>query len=146
MKHLTLIVLFLVFVTVPIFGQEKDTYKHPIDIELEKCHDTGANHTTYGMVQCEVTAREEWEKEMEKYYSMLMNILNKEEKEKLMSAQMQWLEFKEKELDFSGTTYFNMQGTMWQIVAASRSCEVVKQRALDLSGYYKMLTFDDEEK
>jgi len=146
MKHLTITFLFLIFLIAPIFGQDIKTDKHPIDIKLELCHDNGANHNNYGMAQCEAIAREEWEKEMEKYYTMLMSILNEEEKEKLKSAQIQWLDFKEKELDFSGTMYYNMQGTMWQIVAAQRSCSLVKERALDLSGYYKMLTFDDEEK
>ncbi len=138
-------VLFIIFLTVPIFGQNNQTDKHPIDIKREQCHEIDSNQTTYGMMQCEAIAREEWDKEMNKYYKLLMDTLTIEEKEKLKIAQRQWLNFRDMELDFSGTMYYNMQGTMWRVVAAGRACEIVKERALELKGYYDMLTFDGEE-
>ncbi len=128
------------------FGQNNQTDKHPIDIKREKCLELDSNQTTYGMMQCEAIAREEWDKEMNKYYKLLMETLTMEEKEKLKIAQRQWLSFRDMELDFSGTMYYNMEGTMWRIVAAGRSCDIVKERALELKGYYDMLTFNGEER
>jgi uncharacterized protein YecT (DUF1311 family) len=125
------------------FGQEnKSNEKHPIDIRLENCLAIDSNQTTYGMMNCEVTARDEWDKEMNKYYKLLMDTLQKDEKEKLKTAQISWLSYRDKEGDFSGTMYYNMQGTMWRITAAGRSCEIVRQRALELKVYYDMLAFD----
>lgn len=138
--------LFFIFLSVPIFGQNNQTAKHPIDIKREQCHEIDSNQTTYGMMHCEAIAREEWDKEMNKYYKLLMDTLTIEQKEKLKIAQRQWLDFRDRELDFSGTLYYNMQGTMWRVVAAGRSCDIVKERALELKGYYDMLTFDGEEK
>jgi uncharacterized protein YecT (DUF1311 family) len=143
---LTITVLLIILQTAPIFGQNNQTDKHPIDIKREQCHEIDSNQTTYGMMQCETVAREEWDKEMNKYYKLLMDTLTIEEKEKLKIAQRQWLDFRDRELDFSGTMYYNMQGTMWRVVAAGRSCDIVKERALELKGYYDMLTFDGEER
>lgn len=96
------------------------------------------------MMQCETTAQKEWDDEMNKYYKLLMDTLSSEEKEKLKIVQRKWIEYRDKELEFSWSMYDNMQGTMWRIVGAGRACNIVKQRALELKSYFDMLTFDKE--
>lgn len=87
-----------------IFGQSDEPEKHPIDIKMEKCLSIDSNQTTTGMMQCQATARDEWEVEINKYYNLLYNVLPSEEKEKLRLAQQFWLQYRDKELDFSGTS------------------------------------------
>jgi uncharacterized protein YecT (DUF1311 family) len=139
----TILLIILFLLTISTFGQDSKTEEiHPIDIRLEKCHSIDSNQTTYGMINCEIIARDEWDLEMNKYYKLLMDSLKTEERVKLKAAQISWLTYRDKEKEFSGTMYYNMQGTMWRIAAAGRSCEIVRQRALELKAYYDVFTFD----
>ncbi len=141
--HFKTLVLISFLLTIHAFGQETHTSKkHPIDIRLEKCHLIESNQTTFGMVNCETIAREEWDLEMNRYYKLLMNTLQTDEKVKLKAAQVSWLSYRDKEMEFSAKMYYNQQGTMWRVVAAGRSCDIVRQRALELKSYYEILTFD----
>jgi len=140
--HKIALVIFS-FLTLQSFGQEKEVKeKHPIDLRLEKCHSIDSNQTTAGMMTCEAIARDEWDVEMNKYYKLLMDTLQPDERTKLKASQISWLDYRDKENEFSGTMYYNMEGTMWRVAAAGRSCDVVRQRALELKAYYEMLTFD----
>lgn len=94
------------------------------------------------MIGCEVIANKEWDIEMKKYYKFLLDTLKAEDKSKLISSQKAWLNYRERENAFSVTMYYNMQGTMWQVMAAGRSCELIRERALDLKAYFDFLTFD----
>ncbi|MBK9733114.1 MAG: DUF1311 domain-containing protein [Chitinophagaceae bacterium] len=119
--------------------------QNPIDIRLKECLEVDSNYTTYGMMHCEALARDEWDVEMNKYYHLLIDTLNADEKEKFKVAQRQWLKYRDKEFEFSATMHYNMQGTMWRVVAAARSCEIVKARALELKDYFETLTFHGQE-
>ena len=94
------------------------------------------------MIQCSSIAENEWDKELNKYYNLLLTKLNVDEKQKLKNTQRYWLIYRDNELSFSGTMYYNMEGTMWRVAAAGRSCDIVKERALELKNYYDVLTFD----
>jgi len=141
MIRLFIIILFSIF-SIRVRGQTDNTKeKHPIDIRLEKCHSIDSNQTTYGMMNCEAIARDEWDKELYKYYILLMDTLPADEKTKLKTAQIAWLSYRDKENEFSSTMYYTMQGTMWRVVAAGRSCDIIRQRALELKAYYDSFTF-----
>jgi len=144
MVKLATIKLLFVFASLSAFGQNDQESKHPIDTRRELCHSIDSNQTTYGMMQCEAIAKKEWDDEMNKYYKLLMDTLASEEKEKLKTAQRQWIEYRDKELEFSWSMFDGMLGTMWRVVGAGRACDIVKERALDLKSYYDMLTFDKE--
>ncbi len=135
-------VLFTLFLTITTFGQDTNNEKHPIDIKREQCLYTDSNQTTYGMMECEAIARDEWNDEMNKYYKLLMNTLTTEQQENLVIAQKHWIYYRDKEFDFSNRMYYDKEGTLWKIVATGRQCEIVKQRALDLKVYYETLSFD----
>lgn len=136
MKHIyhTLILLFLALITEAQNGRTNE--KHSIDIRLEKCLARSSNQATYGMINCEDLASAEWDKELNKYYQLLMEVLPTEEKNKLRSAQLAWVSYKEKEKDFSATMHYNMQGTMWKVVSAGRNTDITRQRTLELISYY----------
>lgn len=118
---------------------QKNEQEFAIDRKLEACLDVDSNQTTVGMIQCTNVAEEEWDKELNKNYKLLMRILSEEEKAKLKESQRKWIEFRDKENEFSGTMYYNLQGTMWRVVAAEARYQIVKQRALDLKNYYDVL-------
>ncbi|MDX5345645.1 MAG: DUF1311 domain-containing protein [Hymenobacteraceae bacterium] len=121
----------------PVLGQAKDW---AIDVNLQSCLDSAQNQTNVGMISCSVRAKEAWDKELNKYYKLLMNSLSESEKEKLRNAQKNWLLYRNSETEFAAKLYTNLQGSMWRIVAANRQMEIVKQRTLELRQYYETLT------
>lgn len=114
--------------------------KHQIDIELEKCLSIDSNQTTVGMSNCVYDAEIKWDKELNKYYKLLMDTLNRESRQSLQLSQRQWIEYRDKEFEFIYSFYLSeMQGTMWENVASNQRMEFVKHRALELKQYYENL-------
>ena len=133
-------VIFVIFIfsSVTIYGQKKEK-QHPIDVRREQCLNKPENQNTYGCRDCERIAYEEWDKEMNVYYKRLMSYLGNEEKEKLKIAQRRWIAYRDSEMDFIGTTCYNLQGTLWGIVASQRYMEIVRARAIELKDYCETL-------
>lgn len=122
------------------FGQTVKEYQ--IDIELQNCLDSSENYTTKGMTDCIIVATEKWDKELNKKYQELLTLLTNEQIEKLKIAQRHWIEYRDKEIEFSNQIYTDMQGTMWIPVAAQTKLELSKQRAIEIEGYIADLTID----
>lgn len=137
MKQLSLI-LFLLISSSNI----AQTDIHEIDLRNSQCHDTDTNQNTFGMIQCEEVARQEWFTEMNKYYNLLLDTLSEETAELLVSSQEACNEFNLKEHSFSSSMYYSdMDGTMWRVVNAQRVKDIVRTRALELKDYYDSYTF-----
>lgn len=134
-----IVLLLLVVISHATFGQT-EREENPIDIELSKC--LTSNQTTYDMIMCQQNAAEKWDKELNKYYTMLLKIVNAEEKKLLKSSQIKWIIYRDLELNFAGTLYDNMQGTMWKIFAAERDTDIIKTRVLELKSYYDAIKID----
>jgi uncharacterized protein YecT (DUF1311 family) len=49
------------------------------------------------MIGCTVRAGKEWDKELNTNYNLLMSKLNVDEKEKLKTAQRNWIAYRDKE-------------------------------------------------
>lgn len=136
----TLLPIFLLFTASFVSAQSEE---HPIDLRNIACHDIDTNQTTYGMMQCENLAREEWNVEMNKYYNLLLDTLSEETGQLLKRSQEAWLEYSTKEQEYSSSLYyFDMDGTMWYVVNAGRWKEIVRKRALELKTYYETFTFE----
>ena len=138
MKYILIITFFLSFIKV--HGQTNE--KNPIDIELQVCLESEENFTTAGMTECVSKAIESWDKELNKNYQGLLNLLTSEQKEKLKESQRQWIKFRDSEIVFSNQFYSDMLGTMWIVVASQKQLDLTKQRALELSEYITSLTID----
>jgi uncharacterized protein YecT (DUF1311 family) len=136
----TLIILFPLLFLMSISFAQTDIEEHSIDVQLKACLDSTQNQTTAGIMDCEGRARSAWDGELNKYYKLLMPILSSEEKEKLKTAQKNWLTYRDSEFLFARAIYYNLEGTMWRIAAVSRQSEMVKQRALELKTYHETLT------
>jgi uncharacterized protein YecT (DUF1311 family) len=131
MKTLKLIALACLF-----FYKGSSQTAEPIDIQLKLCLDSSQNQTTFGMIACHERAEIAWDKELNKYYKLLMKVLSEGEKLKLKTAQRNWLAFRDSEAGFSYSMYTNMEGTMWKISEAARRMALVRQRAQELRSYY----------
>jgi uncharacterized protein YecT (DUF1311 family) len=142
MKILIITELLFILLTILTFGQDMQKKQHLIDLKIEECLSIDSNQSTFGMINCIRTAMEEWDAELNKYYILLMETLNIDEKEKLRAAQQQWLVYRDKEFEFIKKFYRNMEGTMWKIVEADSRNNIVRQRALELTSYYDTLIFE----
>ncbi len=133
MNKRVLVLAFIMIFVGPFsaFSQEK----HPIDKFLEDCLDK--NLTNAGMANCTYEARVLWDKEMNKYYDLLMKIFNKDEQMKLREAQRAWLKFRDAEFANIKEIYEG-QGTMFIVIQAADRLEIVKQRAEALRVYYQI--------
>lgn len=119
-------------------GQTDKEYS--IDIELQTCLDSSENYTTKGMTNCVTIATGKCDDELNKNYQELLLLLKTEQKENLKISQRQWIEYRDKEIEFSNQLYSDLQGTMWIPVAAQTKLKLTKQRALEIESYIFNLT------
>jgi uncharacterized protein YecT (DUF1311 family) len=132
------IITFLLL-SVVTFSQTKK--ENPIDVLESKCLNK-ENISNAEMCNCTIQARESWDKELNKYYSLLKTKLPKEAFETLKESQKQWLVYRDKEYAFISKYFYEVkQGTMWYAVSESKKRDIVKTRAVELEGYYKMLEY-----
>jgi uncharacterized protein YecT (DUF1311 family) len=114
-----------------------DEKKHRIDAWLDKQLETASSETT--MRRATGQARQMWDQEMSKSYSILMRRLDSEQKAALIKSQKSWLAYRDAEFDLVSKTVGRKSGLMWQTVAAGDRMEIVKARALMLEEYRTIL-------
>lgn len=134
MKNVLLILLFP-FMAI---AQYSEGEKHPIDVQFADCK----NGNTAEMLECAHSEYEAWDKELNKYYKLLMGILGKEEKAKLKEAQRKWIAFRDAEIEFSATLNRNKEGTMWPVIHAANKIAIVRERTIALTDYYETETME----
>jgi len=133
---------FLLYSTVSSAQTEYDI--HPIDEERLECRGDKENQDPDSSIRCEYTARIAWEKEVEKYYGLLLNVLKPAEKKVFKAAQKDWIAFRDSEMEFANSLYKNMESKAWLVVHAVRLTNIFRTRALELQEYHDMATFDPE--
>ena len=131
----SLLVLFLVFSSGTAVAQQQ-TAVHQIDKTLEACIDK--DPSTAGMVRCNDRAYTMWDKELNKNYAALMQKLKPEGKQALKLAQSEWIKQRDAEFKLLEQIYSTLQGTMYIPMQIASRVEIVKQRALALSGYIEL--------
>lgn len=136
MKKIVLLLLLLPFMAFP---QYSDGEKHPLDTQFELC-EAG---NTVEMIECAAKKYEAWDKEMNKYYKLLMGILGKEEKAALIESQRKWITYRDAEIAFAATLNRNKDGTMWPVIFGSTKAGIVRTRAMELIGYYETETMGE---
>ena len=136
------VMAILVFLSTSAFAEEAKKQQHPIDQFEADCKEK--DWSTAGMANATYEARLKWAEEISKYYKLLLNELDDENKAKLIESQRAWVKFRDLEIDLINSVYGKMAGTMWIVISACLKCEIVKQRALDLGEYY-FHVMDDKE-
>lgn len=132
-KKILFIIAILTVFALPLFAKDID-----IDKYEEAC--CAKNSTTAGMLQCTINANIMWNKELNKYYNLLMHKLSPTEKQDLKSAQLAWLNFRDKEYKNIDNVYNKIQGSMYINISAGSKRNIVKQRAWQLKDYYEDIT------
>lgn len=133
-KQIIVALIGLVFSFQFASAQESE---HPIDKKFDECSET--NWSTAGIIECEQIARQEWDAEMNKYYKLLMGILNEEGREQLKQSQLAWLKYRDLEMDLRSHSISYLPGTMHIVIASGAITDVVKRRALDLKIHYDIM-------
>lgn len=122
------------FLSLVVFAEEINTIDKAEDACISKTSSTDA------MLKCTAIAYDAWDKEMNKYYSLLMKKLPVEQKSELLKAQKSWLSFRDNSFTFINRSIREKQGTMYLNVASGERREIVKQRALQLKEYYSIVS------
>jgi uncharacterized protein YecT (DUF1311 family) len=115
--------------------------KHPIDKFEQECIEK--NPTTAGMSNCTYEAEKKWDAEMNKYYKLLMEILDEDGKKKLKESQLAWIKFRDAEFEVIKNIYPE-DASIFINIRSADAMGVVKERALQLKRYYEILKSQDE--
>lgn len=136
-----LLIILLSLFSLTAFSQTKGKKENLIDIQEKKCLDK-EDITTAEQCNCTIKAQESWDKELNKYYSMLKTKLSKEDFEILKNSQKQWISYRDKEFLFISKYFLEIkQGTMWYPIAQGKKKEIIKLRVAELKNYYEMLEY-----
>ena len=116
---------------------------HPIDGAYQK--DLARDSSTAGTVEASNRAAAKWDRELNRVYKALMAQTGPEARQKLQASQRRWLAYRDAERTavgaMAGDLYEqNEGGTLWGMVAAVRSMEIVRARALELTEYLDLYT------
>ncbi|EKD68947.1 MAG: hypothetical protein ACD_47C00350G0002 [uncultured bacterium] len=121
----------------PALAAESESRKHEIDIFVDKAMDK--DPSTAGMIKAMDEGEKLWDAELNKYYKLLSEKMDKESKAELKKAQLAWITFRDAEFAMIADIYSKQEGTMYRVIAVSLRMEVVKRRALDLKNLYQEL-------
>jgi uncharacterized protein YecT (DUF1311 family) len=133
--RLFIIITICAFPTLTYCQNEDTQYK--VDSILADC--LKKNVTTVGMSDFLVSAQKLWDIELNKYYRLLLTKLDAKGQMKLKETQKQWIIFRDQEIKFISEAYGTRDGTMWIIIVADKINQLIRQRAVDLIGYYERL-------
>ena len=131
MRKVFAVFIILILSTSVCYSQDKKL--HPIDQWFSSC--TSKDNSTAGMRGCLAKAYDLWDKELNKNYGDLMKALPQDGKAILKSAQQQWVRYKDAEFKLIDKTEGRKSGTMWLVIADDHRVNIIKQRAIELSGY-----------
>lgn len=105
-----------------------------IDVTLNQCLNQA--DTTLALMQCQDTATQAWDKEMNTQYSALIKKLSGQPREKLRIAQRAWLHYRETWLAAS-RSQLRTQGTLGPVALAAQSTALVRNQTLQLQSLAK---------
>lgn len=133
-KKIIFSIICICLVSSAVFADEVN----PIDKAEDAC--ISKTSSTADMLKCTAIAYDAWDKEMNKYYNLLMKKLSTEQKSELLRSQKSWLAFRDNSFTFINNSIREKQGTMYLNVASGHRREIVKQRALQLKEYYSIIS------
>lgn len=126
--------LFLLLINVFPLAQNK------IDQDLEKC--LSKDNSTAGQRNCINSARDSWDKELNKSYISLSQKLTKTGKQELVEAQRNRISFRDFEFKLIDKYYFDVKkGTLFYVIAENKKLEIVKERALQIKEYEEQFDY-----
>lgn len=112
---------------------------HPIEKDVQNCMKK-EDYTTAGMSKCVDNSINDWNKEIDKYLSLLKDTLPEDKYKLLQISQEKWEEYKKAQWQLLEATLSEKDGTMYINILSGDKADVVEKRAKDLSGFYFELT------
>ncbi len=114
-----------------------------IETELQNCIETGEELP----IECYIVAEEKWDKKLNEVYQTLKKKLPKESFEKLKTAQIAWVKFKEKEKENFDELHIIAEDSMnYNAMNLGESIgfkmyKITKDRTLDLISYLDLFEY-----
>lgn len=106
---------------------------------LDACLAVPANASTAAQVDCEAAALRRYDARMNAAYANLMRKLPRPAADRLRAAQRAWLAFRDSEAPARRALYETRQGTMYVPMAADDAVRLVRDRALQLEAYVRVM-------
>jgi len=119
------------------------TLEDPTAAALDRCLNDPANASTAGQTECEATASSDYDRRMNAAYATLMHKLPEKAAQQLRLSQRAWLAFRDAEAKARDALYETRQGTMFVPMQASDATNVIRDRALQLEGYVRVIEIGD---
>lgn len=133
MKKLILVLIFGSFI---YLNEAQAKEEHIIDKNLTICLEK--DFSTQGQNKCIWEAEQAWDKELNKYYQLLMkNYKDKNTKKLLTESQLSWIKFRDKEFKLLLDRYSKKDGTMYTTFHYDSRMSFVQKRALELKKMYE---------
>ncbi len=96
------------------------------------------NSSTIGMLQATYDKEKDYDQLLNKYYNKLIEMLNEEDKAILITAQKNWMSFRDSERIFNqliSRDEYSGGGTIQKLLVADRYTDITKKRVLELHTY-----------
>lgn len=134
-KKILFTFIFSIFLVLPALATQVELIDKNEDACLQKAVSTA------DMLKCTTIANTAWDKEMNKYYNLLIKKLPTTQRTDLLKAQKAWLIFRDNDAGFVNSSIRDgKQGTMYINIASGERRELVKQRAIQLRNYYQIIS------
>ena len=141
MKKLLLIAGLLVIGAVTFAGNYENELTERMKVEEEKAQSAWDSGVRADMINASVNLDDEWEKELNKVYDLILKKLPAKEKTKFKAEQQKWKQDTKIKLKKAYDKYVVEEGErMAGELAASDSLEETKDRALKLAKMYDKLS------
>lgn len=132
MKKIILVTLFLSLFSTQAISKE-DNF---IDKKMNQCLEKDLS--THGQNKCLWEAEEDWDKELNKYYQLLMRSYKDSDiKKSLVESQLAWIKFRDKEFKLLSNRYSKKEGTMYTTFHYDSRMTFIKKRVLELKNMYE---------
>ena len=141
MKKVLLIIGMLLVGAVAFAGKYEDELTERMKVEEEKAQSAWDSGVRADMINASVNLDDEWEKELNKVYDLILKKLPAKEKTKFKAEQQKWKQDTKIKLKKAYDKYVVEEGErMAGELAASDSLEATKDRALKLAKMYDKLS------
>lgn len=115
----------------------------PVEVRLAACLNAPDQASTAGQVGCEIAAERDYDRRMNAAYIDLMRKLPAPAGQRLRQGQRAWLAFRDADRAAARALFETRTGTMYAPMQAAAATRAVRDRALQLEAYWRIMTIDD---
>ncbi len=120
-------------------SEEVDLYSIlSIERTTKACLDDAS--TTYSQANCTIEELKNWDDLLNQSYKKLMHNKKDLSKENLRNAQKAWIKFRDLEYKNIESLLEQKQGTIWYLVELSKKTKHTKQRAIELTNQFLIMS------